>query len=119
MARRRSFTLPTLKLTKHNKRSKSVSYVPRTLQKKSSSGPSEQPSGPSEQWLLEPETLRPLLEPDDVEVNEMPHPTTYELEMKAAAVGWEQIRGKMLGAVVESAGKLLVRLLFLFKAHPC
>ena len=119
MAGRRSFTLPTLKLTKHNKRSKSVSYVPRPLQKKSSSGPSEQPSGPSEQWLLEPETLRQLLEPDDVEVNEMPHleeRTTYELEMKAAAVGWEQIRGKML---VESAGKLLVRLLFLFKAHPC
>ena len=106
MAGRRSFTLPTLKLTKHNKRSKSVSYVPRTLQKKSSSGPSD--SGPSEQRLLEPETLRRLLEPDHVEVNEMPHleePTTYELEMKAAAVGWEQIRGKMLGAVVESAGK--------------
>ena len=98
---RRSFSLPTLKLTKH-KKGKSVSYVPRTLQKKSS-------SCPSEQQLLEFESSR---ENDSVEVPHLEEPSIHELEMKAAAIGWGQIRGKILNAVVETVGMLLISLLF-------
>ena len=42
-----------------------------------------------------------------IEMSETPpleEPTAYELERKAAIVGWEQIRRKMLCAVVEAGG---------------
>ena len=61
-----SFSLPTLKLTKHIK-GKSVSYVHRTLQNKSS-------SCPSEQQLLEFESSR---ENDGVEVLHLEEPSSY------------------------------------------
>ena len=45
---------------------------------------------------------------DGVEVPHLELPSIHELEMKAAAIGWGQIRGKMLNAVVETAGMLLL-----------
>ena len=42
-----------------------------------------------------------------IEMSETPpleEPTAYELERKVAIVGWEQIRRRMLCAVVEAGG---------------
>ena len=93
-----SFSLPNLKLTKHKKRK----IVLRTLQKKSS-------SCRSEQQLLEFESFR---ENDGLEVPHLEEPSIHEFEMKAAAIGWGQIKGKMPNAVVETVGMLLISLLF-------
>ena len=94
----RSFSLPALKLTKHNKAgSKSVSYLPRTLPRKS-------PSLQIQDQLQEAVTL---CVDGCIEMSETPpleEPTAYELESKAAIVGWEQIRRMMLCAVVEAGG---------------
>jgi len=88
--------LPAFKVTKHNKASRSVTYAPRTLQKRS--------CGSAKEQLLEPEELR-----DDIEMVDLPppeDPKINELELKAAALGWEQIRRKLLSTAVEFAGKL-------------
>ena len=47
-----------------------------------------------------------------MEVLHLEEPSIHELEMKAAAIGLGQIRGKMLNAVVETVGMLLFSLLF-------
>ncbi len=107
MAHHFAFSLPALKLTKHNKSGcKAVSYLPRTTLKKSAPiqlsqkedqlAASEE-DGPSLQGFLDvnlPRTGTTFLE----------DPTSYELEKKASVVGWKQIRKEMLIAVVEGSG---------------
>ena len=92
----RSFSLPALKLNKAG--SKSVSYLPRTLPRKS-------PSLQIHDQLQEAVTL---CVDSCIEMSETPpleEPTAYELKRKAAIVGWEQIRRKMLCEVVEAGGR--------------
>ncbi len=100
MAGRRSFTLPALKLTKHGRGGKSVTYLLRTLQKQSHNEPKE------EQQLLEPDQWP---QDDNTKLFHLPlpeeDPKINVLEMKAAAVSWEQIRGN--SSIVESAGLLI------------
>jgi len=92
-----SFSLPALRIPRHDKPgSKSVNYISRTLPKKSSSTLS-----PDE--LQEPVTLGDE-EGSSHMVTPLDEPSPYESEMKAAVVGWEQIRRQMLKVVVEGAG---------------
>ncbi len=55
--------------------------------------------------MLEPDQWR---QDDDTKLFHFPlpeeDPKINVLEMKAAAVEWEQIRGKLLSSIVESAG---------------
>ncbi len=99
----RSFSLPALKLTKHNKSgSKSVSYLPRTTPNKSA------PITPILQEVQfegsDDQSSHQAFSDRVTETRMLEEPTTYELEMKASVIGWEQIRRKLLGAVVEGSG---------------
>ena len=93
-----NFSLPALKLTKHKQAgSKSVSYLPREL-----------PRNPT--TLQSQDQLQAMVTSSMDgcsgmnETAPLEDATAYELEVKAAISGWEQIRRQMLDAVVEGVG---------------